>query len=66
MSRPLALAALARLAIQRNAPEAYDALYQAVRHHHPEVRALAVHYVGRAYLEADRPLPAAVCHCLCV
>jgi hypothetical protein len=58
--RTLALAALARLAIRRNVPEAYAALRQAVRHHHPEVRALAVHYLGRAYLDADRPLPADV------
>ena len=55
--RTLALAALARLAIRRNAPAAYAALRDAAHHVRPEVRALAVHYLGRAYLDAERPLP---------
>jgi hypothetical protein len=58
--RTLALAALARLVIQRNAPAACDALRGLARHKHPEVRALAVHYLGRVYLDAERPIPPAV------
>jgi len=55
--RTLALAALACLAIRRNEPVAYAALRDAAHHVRPEVRALGVHYLGRAYLEAERPLP---------
>jgi len=55
--RTLALAALACLAIQRNSSAAYDALRGAARHVRPEVRALAMYYLGRAYLEAERPIP---------
>jgi hypothetical protein len=55
--RTTALASLAMLVIRHNAPEASDALRQATRHADPEIRALAVHYLGRAYLEAERPVP---------
>ncbi|MBL7063123.1 MAG: plasmid pRiA4b ORF-3 family protein [Anaerolineae bacterium] len=55
--RVLALAALARLAIRRDVPAAYDGLRKAARNVRPEVRALAVHYLGRAYADAERPLP---------
>jgi hypothetical protein len=55
--RTLALAALARLAIRHSTPAAYDALRGAARHVHPKVRALAVYYLGRAYLEAEHPIP---------
>lgn len=56
--RTMALAALARLAIGLDVPEAYEAL-RAVAHddRRPDVRALAIHYWGRAYLDAERPLP---------
>ena len=53
----IALAALARLAIRHNEPEAYEALRQAAFHREPGIRGLAVHYLGRAYHEAGRPLP---------
>jgi len=55
--RVLALAALAHLAIRRDVPAAYDALREAARHARPKVRALAVHYLGRAYLDAERSIP---------
>lgn len=55
--RTTALAALALLAIRRDAPAAYDALREAAHHARPDVRALAVHYLGRAYLDAERPFP---------
>jgi hypothetical protein len=54
--RTTAVAALAFLAIKRNAPAAYEALRQAARHDNPAVRALAVRYLGRAYLDAKRPI----------
>jgi len=53
----IALAALARLAIRQNEPEAYEALRQGAAHREPGVRGLAIHYLGRAYREAGRPLP---------
>jgi len=53
----LALAALAYLAIQHTLPEAYAALRAAAHHELPEIRALAVHYLGRAYQVAAGSLP---------
>jgi hypothetical protein len=58
--KTLAIASLARLAIHRNTPEAYDALRKITRHSNADARALAVHYLGRAYLDAKRPLPSEV------
>lgn len=55
--RTLALAALARLVIQRKDPVAYTALRATAHHTHPEVRTLAVYYLGRAHLETERPVP---------
>lgn len=55
--RRYALAALAFLAIQQGSPAAYGALHAATRHAHADVRAQAVPYLGRAYLEAGQPLP---------
>lgn len=55
--RTLALAALARLVIQRDIPAAADALRQAAHYIHPQVRALAVRYLGRVYLETERSIP---------
>jgi len=55
--RIMALATLARLAIGRNEPAAYNALRTATHHANPDVRALAIRYLGRAYLDAERPLP---------
>ena len=56
----IALAALARLAIRQNEPEAYEALRQGASHREPGIRGLAIHYLGRAYHEAGRPLPPAL------
>jgi hypothetical protein len=58
--RPLALAALAYLAIRRSTPEAYTALRDTTHHDLPEVRALAVRYLGRVYQQAQQPLPSDV------
>lgn len=55
--RQIAMAALARMALNRNAPEAYATLRQAMRHANAEVREHAVYYLGRAYLNAKRKLP---------
>ena len=55
--RTLALAALARLAIVRDVPDAYTALREAIRHTHPDVRAVAVLYLSRTYLDTKRPFP---------
>jgi hypothetical protein len=55
--RIYALAALARIAIRHNAPEGYEPLRTAARHQNPEVRALAVHYLGRACLKDKDSLP---------
>jgi len=57
--RHYALAALALLAIRRDIPAAYAALTEVAQHGDPDVRALAIIHWGRAYLEAERPLPAA-------
>jgi hypothetical protein len=48
--RTHALAGLARLVIRRNDPAALAALRAAMHHPRAEVRALAVHYLGRALL----------------
>jgi hypothetical protein len=53
----LALAALARLAIVRDVADAYTALREAIRHRNPNVRAVAVSYLSRTYLETQRPFP---------
>jgi hypothetical protein len=55
--RVTALSALALLAVRQDDPAAHDALRQAARHDHPEVRALAVQTLGRVYTEMERPLP---------
>jgi hypothetical protein len=48
--RTYALAGLARLVIRRDDPAALAALRKAMHHSRAEVRALAVHYLGRAVL----------------
>jgi len=58
--RTYAIAGLARLAIQANLPEAYAALRQLAQHAHADVRALAIYYLRRAYLDPERPVPAEV------
>jgi len=55
--RDMALAALALLAIRRATPEAYTALREAAHHSKSDVRALAVYYLGHAYLVPKCPLP---------
>lgn len=55
--RMLALAALAHLAIGGDAPQASAALHGAIRHAHPDVRAVAVWYLSRTYLDTQRPFP---------
>lgn len=55
--RSFVFAALAYLAIQSNAAAAYDTLLELTRHPLPEIREPAVEYLGRAYLEAERPVP---------
>lgn len=55
--RLISLAALARMAISRDEASAYEALRGATRHAKPDARALAVYYLGEAYLQADRPVP---------
>lgn len=54
--RTYAVAALARLAIG-NVPEAVAALRQLACHPRVDIRALAIYYLGRAFLEAERPVP---------
>jgi hypothetical protein len=63
--RTLALAALALLAIRRNAPEAHAALREAAHHPQADLRAQAVYYMGQAYSCAGRPLPPDVQDKLC-
>lgn len=58
--RIYAVAALARLAIRSNLPETYAALRQLARHERADVRAFAIYYLGRAFLDAERPVPAEV------
>lgn len=60
MRRTLALAAMALLAIERDAAEAYQALADALRHPHEQVRALAGFYIAQAYAVPDRPPSASV------
>jgi hypothetical protein len=55
--RTFALAALAYLAIKRDDPDAYAASRSVAHHDNPQVRRLAVYYLGRAYLDAKRPIP---------
>lgn len=55
--RNLALAALAFLSISQQSAATYDALLTATRHGDPTIRGLAVHYLGRAYRDAERTLP---------
>lgn len=55
--RRFALAALTFMAIHRELPAAYSALHAAMRHELPDVRASAVQYLGRAYLQAKQSLP---------
>jgi hypothetical protein len=59
--RDMALAALACMAIGRQSPGAYDALGRAAHHGEKEVRALALHYLRRAYAEVGRVPPGHVC-----
>lgn len=54
--RNLALAAIAFLAITQNNAAAYEALLSLTRHTNPDIRGLAVHYLGRAYHAAERTL----------
>ncbi|MCP4543322.1 MAG: plasmid pRiA4b ORF-3 family protein [Chloroflexi bacterium] len=58
--RVIALAALACLAAKQNEAAAYDALCKAAHHNHKETRALAVHYLGRAYIDVERSIPESV------
>src|SRR5258706_3160806 len=51
--RQLSLAALALLAYQRDEASAIDALIDATRHAHPQVRALAVYYLRVVYIGVE-------------
>lgn len=62
--RLLALAALALLAIEINDAASYAALQQATQHSNPDVRGIAVGYLGRTYLDTERPFPPDVQHLL--
>jgi hypothetical protein len=53
----IAVAALALIAIRHHYTDAIAFLRQLTHHPHPEVRELAVHYLGRAFTEAGRPFP---------
>lgn len=53
----IAIAALALIAIRHDAAAATASLRQLTHHRQPEVRELAVHYLGRAFTEAGRPFP---------
>lgn len=55
--RTLVLAALARMAISRNEPEAYKVLIDLTHHNKPEIRVLAIYYLGRSYLDVERTIP---------
>jgi hypothetical protein len=55
--RDIALAILALLAIQTNDAASYTALQQAAQHANPDVRGIAVGYLARAYMDAERPFP---------
>lgn len=56
----IALAALARLAIRKNEPGAYRALWELIYHRDPAVRGLVIHYLGRAYQAAEQSPPPAL------
>lgn len=56
----IAAAALAHIAIRREADTAVTALRQLTQHANPEVREHAIHYLGRAYSESNRTIPDAV------
>ncbi len=58
--RIYAIAALARLAIASDLPEAYTALRQLAHHARADVRGLALYYLGRAFLDAERTIPAEI------
>lgn len=58
--RTIAIAALALIAIRHEAETAVAGLRQLTYHALPEVRELAVHYLGRAFTEAGRPFPDAI------
>lgn len=53
----IATAALAYIAIRHHHAAATAFLRQLTHHPNPEVRELAVHYLGRAFTEAGRPFP---------
>jgi hypothetical protein len=55
--RMIAIAALAYLVIEKDERAAYDALLQLFQHENPEIRSLAVHYLGETYLYPEQPLP---------
>jgi hypothetical protein len=55
--RTYALAALARIAIAQKTTERFKPLREIARHQNPEVRALAVYYLGRACLARTDVLP---------
>ncbi len=55
--RRLALAILARLAICLDNVAAYGTLQTATRHTRADVREPAIYYLGRAYLDTDKPIP---------
>jgi hypothetical protein len=56
----IATAALALIAIHREADTAVDALRQLTNQPHPAVREFSIHYLGRAYSESEKPIPEAV------
>jgi hypothetical protein len=58
--RTMALAALAYLIIRTQDPAAVTALRQATRHANPDICALAVYYLGRAFLFPEPALPTQV------
>ncbi|NJN54083.1 MAG: plasmid pRiA4b ORF-3 family protein [Anaerolineae bacterium] len=53
----MAIAALALIAIRHTNSHAIAFLRQLTYHPHPEVRELAIHYLGRSFTETGRPLP---------
>ncbi len=55
--RTIALAALAFLIIRTQDPAAVTALRQATRHTNPDIRALAVYYLGRAFSFPEPAVP---------
>jgi len=53
----VATAALALIAIRHEDTTAVTVLRQLTQHSNPEVRELAIHYLGRAFSEANKPIP---------